>query len=239
MQKPYQVMQSSKISFLQLCLTLLFVVSLLVSNVITAKQVQLPFGIVMTGAVFIFPITYILSDLFSEVYGYKWSRTTAYLGFAANLFMVIVFSLVIISPSPSFWPHQEAFKTVLGNTPRILFASLLAFMIGDWVNDRLFKKMKEKYPTTHEAFGWRAIMSSMAGELVDSLIFLPIAFIGLMPIENLIVMTITQVLIKTGYEIVILPVTYKIVTLVSTYESRKYESGPQTLYTYDKKQIQR
>ena len=119
------------ISFLQLVLTLLFVVSLLISNVIASKQVLLPFGIVMTGAVFIFPITYILSDLFSEVYGYRWSRLTCYMGFAANLFMVMVFSLVIITPAPSFWTNQEAFQAVLGNT-RIYSHTI--FMIGDHTN---------------------------------------------------------------------------------------------------------
>jgi len=207
-----------KYSFLQLCLTLLFVVGLLISNIIASKQVQLPFGIVMTGAVFIFPITYILSDVFSEVYGYRWSRITAYLAFAANIFMVIIFSLIIISPAPSFWGNQEAFKTVLGNTPRILIASLTAFMIGDLVNDKVFKKMKEKYLNTHKKFGLRAIISSFAGELIDSLIFLPIAFIGVMPIKTLAIMTIFQVLIKVGYEIIILPVTYKIVYMISNYE---------------------
>ena len=87
-------MNKKKISVMQMCLTLLFVVSLVVSNIITSKQVLLPFGITMTGAVFIFPITYVLSDLFSEVYGYKWSRFTCYLGFLANLFAVIAFTLV-------------------------------------------------------------------------------------------------------------------------------------------------
>ncbi len=212
--------KTNNISFLQLVLTLLFVVSLLISNIITSKQVLLPFGIVMTGAVFIFPITYILSDLFSEIYGYRWSRLTCYMGFAANLFMVIVFSLVIVTPAPSFWTHQEAFQTVLGNTPRILFASLLAFVIGDLVNDKIFRRMKEKHPTSHKGFGWRAIISSFVGEAVDSLIFLPIAFLGQMPISNLVVMLIVQVLIKTGYEIVILPITYRIVKIVSKHENK-------------------
>jgi len=213
--------KNHNISSLQLVLTLLFVVSLLISNVIASKQVLLPFGIVMTGAVFVFPLTYILSDVFSEVYGYRWSRLTAYMAFAANLFMVIVFSLVIITPAPSFWTHQEAFQTVLGSTPRILFASLSAFMVGDFINDRVFKRMKEKYPRSHKGFGWRAIISSFAGEVVDSLIFLPIAFLGQMPIINLVVMLITQVLIKTGYEVVILPITYKVVHAVSKYENGK------------------
>ena len=208
------------ISELQLYLTLLFVVSLLISNIITAKQVLLPFGIVMTGAVFVFPITYILSDLFSEVYGYRWSRVTCYLGFAANLFMVLIFSAVIATPAPDYWLNQEAFQTVLGNTPRVLVASLLAFVLGDFVNDRVFRKMKEKYPNSIKGFGWRAILSSVCGELVDSLIFLPIAFIGQMPLKTLAVMTVMQVLIKTGYEVVILPVTRLVVKKTLAYENR-------------------
>lgn len=208
------------ISELQLYLTLLFVVSLLISNIITAKQVLLPFGIVMTGAVFVFPITYILSDLFSEVYGYKWSRITCYLGFAANLFMVLIFSAVIATPAPDYWLNQEAFQTVLGNTPRVLVASLLAFVLGDFVNDRVFRKMKEKYPNSIKGFGWRAILSSVCGELVDSLVFLPIAFIGQMPLKTLAVMTVMQVLIKTGYEVVILPITRLVVKKTSAYENR-------------------
>ena len=226
------------ISFLQLVLTLLFVVSLLISNIIASKQVLLPFGIVMTGAVFIFPITYILSDVFSEVYGYRWSRLTCYMGFAANLFMVIVFSLVIVTPAPDFWTHQEAFQTVLGNTPRIWVASMLAFIIGDLVNDKVFRRMKQKYPTTHQGFGWRAIISSFAGEVIDSAIFLPLAFIGQMPVESLIQMMIAQVFIKTGYEVMILPVIYRVVKFISKLEN-SVQAVPKTVYNYDNKQIQK
>lgn len=214
------VNSNEKISFLQLVLTVLFVSSLLISNVITAKQVLLPFDIVMTGAVFVFPITYILSDLFSEIYGYKYSRRTCYIAFAMNLFMVVVFQLVIETTPPAFWNNQQAFETVLGNTPRILFASLTAFVLGDYINDRVFKKLKESHPKDHKGFGFRAIASSFCGELVDSLIFLPIAFIGTMPITSLIEMTIMQVVIKTGYEIIILPVTKYIVKVVSAYENK-------------------
>lgn len=206
------------ISNLQLTLTTLFVVSLLISNVITAKQVLLPFGITMTGAVFIFPITYILSDLFSEVYGYKWSRRTCYLAFTMNLFMVLIFTAVIKTPAPDYWQNQQAFETVLGSTPRILFASLLAFLVGDLVNDKVFKKFKDKHPNDHKGFSFRAILSSFCGELADSLIFLPIAFIGQMPLATLGVMAITQVTIKIAYEIIILPITKTIVKKVSTYE---------------------
>lgn len=207
-----------KVSVLQLLLTLLFVVSLLISNIITGKQVLLPFGIVMTGAVFIFPITYILSDVFSEVYGYKWSRFTCYLGFIFNLFMVLIFTLVINTSYPPYWANQEAFQTVLGNTPKILFASLLAYLIGDLINDKVFRKLKAKYKDTHKGFSTRAIISSICGEVVDSAIFLPIAFIGTMPAKTLLIMAITQVSIKVLYEIMILPVTNIIVRKVSKYE---------------------
>lgn len=211
------------VSELQLVLTLLFVVALVVSNIITSKQVLLPFNITMTGAVFIFPITYILSDLVSEVYGYRWSRLTCYFGFAANLFAALVFSAVIQSPAPSYWQNQEAFQTVLGSTPRVLVASLLAFVIGDFVNDQIFARMKRKYPDSIKGFGSRAIFSSLMGELVDSLVFLPLAFWGLMPVQTLVIMTLSQVVIKTGYELVILPFTTIAVKLVSRYENRKVE----------------
>ena len=211
-------MKKERISFLQVCLTIVFVTAMLISNVITAKQVLLPGGITMTGAVFIFPITYILSDVFSEVYGYKWSRVTCYFAFSMNLFMVIVFSLVIQTPAPSYWTNQEAFATVLGSTPRVMGASLLAYVIGDFVNDRVFRKMKAKHSDELKGFGWRAIISSFFGELCDSLVFLPIAFLGQMPLKTLATMTVCQVLIKTGYEVVILPLT----TLVAK-KTNKYE----------------
>lgn len=207
-----------KVSELQLILTVLFVACLLISNIIASKQVLLPFNITMTGAVFIFPITYILSDLFSEIYGYRWSRITCYLGFAMNLLMVTVFSAVIASPAPSYWTHQEAFQTVLGSTPKILFASLLALLVGDFVNDRVFRKMKQKHPDSLKGFGFRAIASSVVGQIVDSTIFLPIVFLGTMPIQTLLIMGMTQVLIKVIYEIIILPITKLVAQKVSKYE---------------------
>ena len=218
-------MKKERISFLQVCLTIVFVTAMLISNVITAKQVLLPGGITMTGAVFIFPITYILSDVFSEVYGYKWSRITCYFAFSMNLFMVIVFSLVIQTPAPSYWTNQEAFATVLGSTPRVMGASLLAYVIGDFVNDRVFRKMKEKHSDELKGFGWRAIISSFFGELCDSLVFLPIAFLGQMPLKTLATMTVCQVLIKTGYEIVILPLTTFVAKKANKYEKELRENA--------------
>lgn len=209
---------NKKVSELQLLLTVLFVSCFMISNVITAKQVLLPFGITMTGAVFIFPITYVLSDLFSEVYGYRWSRITCYMAFAMNLLMVVFFSLVISTPAPGYWTNQEAFQTVLGNTPRVFVASMLAFIAGDFVNDKIFQKMKMQHQNSIRGFEARAIVSSLFGELVDSLIFLPLAFLGQMPVSTLATMTVMQVLIKTGYEIVILPITRIVVRRIAAYE---------------------
>lgn len=207
-----------KTSTLQTILTVLFVTCMVVSNIITAKQVQLPFNIVMTGGIMVFPMTYVLSDVFSECYGYRWSRITCYLAFAMNLFSVVIFTIAINTPAPSFWDGQTAFQTVLGNTPRILCASLMAYIIGDLMNDKVFRAMKSKHQHEMKGFGTRAIVSSLVGEIFDSLIFFPIAFLGQMPIESLIQMGVLEVAIKVGYEVVILPLTTQVAKSVNRYE---------------------
>ena len=209
-----------KMSMIQALLTLIFVVAYVVSNVITAKQLQFPFGITMTGAVFTFPITYVLSDMFSEVYGYKWSRITCYLAFLSSLFATVIFQLVIITPAPAHWTGQEAFVTTLGASPRILASSVTAFVLGDFVNDRVFRRMKRKHDDM-KGFAWRAILSSLCGETVDCAVFLPLAFIGTMPLSNLVIMAITQVFLKTGYEVVIIPLT--------TFVTKKVLAAEQTI----------
>ena len=206
------------ISKTQTYLTVLYVTAFVVSNIAAAKQFLLPFGITMTGAVIVFPITYILSDLFSEVYGYKWSRITCYLGFAMNVFAVIVFQIAISTPAPDYWTNQEAFATVLGNTPRILIASLAAFVVGDFVNDKVFRRMKGDN-NSMKGFAWRAIASSFCGEIADSVIFIPLAFIGQMPPKTLVIMGITQVCLKVGYEIIIVPLTTFITKKVAAKEA--------------------
>lgn len=207
-----------KTTTLQAILTVIFVSAMLISNIITTKQLQFPFGITMTGAIVIFPITYILSDVFSECYGYKWSRITCYLAFAMNLLMVGIFALTINLPAPAYWQNQEAYQTVLGSTPRVLVSSLLAYVIGDFVNDKIFAKMKEKHLNDSKGFSLRAIVSSIGGNFIDSFIFLPLAFFGEMPFETLAVMCITQVGLKTLYETIMLPLTNLTVKMVSKYE---------------------
>lgn len=211
-------MKKESYSFMQVALTVLFVSAFLISNVVTSRQVALPFGLSISGGIFIFPITYILSDVFSEVYGYKWSRVTCYLAFAMNLLMSLIFTLVISVPAPSYFTSQAAFETVLGNSPRVLFASLLAYVMGDLANDRVFAKMKAKHENEITGFGARAILSSLVGELSDSLIFVPIAFLGTMPVSSLLTMIVTQVLLKTSYEVIILPITTLVAKKLTVYE---------------------
>lgn len=208
-----------KTTSLQAILTVVFVSAMLISNIITSKQLQFPFGITMTGAIVIFPITYILSDVFSECYGYKWSRLTCYLAFAMNLLMVLVFTLTINLPAPAYWENQTAYQTVLGNSPRVLASSLLAYVVGDFINDKIFQKMKAKHENETKGFGLRAIVSSIGGNFIDSFIFLPLAFYGLMPLQTLAIMCITQVGLKTLYELIILPLTVLTVKTVNKYEA--------------------
>lgn len=208
--------QKTKISMLQAILTVAYVVALITSNVIGGKQMELLFGVAVTAGGLTFPITYILSDIFSEVYGYKWSRRTCYIAFASNLFVAGFCMLAIKMPPASFYTNQEAYAIVLGNTPRMLFSSLFAYVIGDWANDRVFQKMKAK--DGDKKFGLRAILSSVVGELVDSAIFTPLAFAGTMPISGMVSSIITYGIAKCIFEIVLLPVTSYCAKKVNEYE---------------------
>jgi len=215
-------MKETKISRLQCILAVLFVTAHIISNITTVKQVSLPFGFTTTCGVFVFPITYILSDVFSEVYGYKFSRFTCYISFAMNILATGIFFLAIISPHPVWWEDQEAFATVLGNTPRILIASLSAFVLGDFVNDKVFERLRQKGEKT---FALRAILSSFCGQIVDSLIFIPIAFVGIMPIRDMLLMMGLEITVKTIYETAVVPLTAIIAKKTKKYEQRSLADG--------------
>lgn len=217
----------TRISPLQNILTITFVAVLIISNIISSRIFDL-FGFNMTSAVFLFPITYILSDVFSEVYGYAWSRRTCYTAFVANLIAVLIFAIVSILPvgdDPYNALVADSFKLVLNGSLACSIASIVAFVLGDFANDKIFAKLKRKHEgiTNHKAFGLRAILSSFVGELADSVIYLPLAFLVLNPImtvKDVIIMIALQVVIKTTYEIIILPFTTFIVKKVSNYESK-------------------
>lgn len=209
----------NKISVMQATLTMAYVVCFIISNVLAAKQYIFIGDIALNCGTIVFPITYILSDIFSEVYGYKWSRISWFMAVSSCLFFVVCAEIAIQMPFPSFWGNQEAFSTILGSAPRTLFASLVAFGVGDYLNDRIFRKMKQKHNGSLKGFGFRAILSSLVGETFDSLIFFPLAFYGIVPIETMLITGVALVLMKTGYECIIFPVTKALAKKIIKIES--------------------
>lgn len=200
------------ISNVQVVLTVVFVSALIISNIISSRIFNF-FGYSMTSAVIVFPITYVLSDVFSEIYGYRYSRLTCYLAFGANFCAVLIFWLVSFLPVHPYGVEvAEAFKTILLGSFACTMASFIAFVIGDFVNDRIFAKMKVNHEgiTNHKGFMGRAILSSIAGEFFDSAIYLPLAFLvfnPIMKVKDVIIMILMQVVLKTSYEIIIFPIT--------------------------------
>jgi len=204
----------SKYSDLFLYLSIIFMVCLLLSNILASKILEI--GIFSTtSGVIIFPISYIINDIFSEVYGYNKTKKIIVFGFLMNLFMVLIFSLAIALPSPEWFQNNNAFKIILGSTPRNCIASLMAYLFGSLVNSKLLVKMKEQ---NNNKFGIRAVVSTLFGELTDSLIFVFIAFVGNLDIQQIVTMILTQVIVKTLYEVVCLPLTTFVVKKVKEYE---------------------
>ncbi len=198
---------------------MIFTVSLLLSNVIVDMQFSLPFGASTVGSVILFPLTYVLSDIFSEVYGYRWSRVTCYIAFVMNVLMVLIFEITLKLQYPDSFTGQAAFETVLSSAPRITAASLIAYVIGDFANDRIFARMKRKHQDETAGFTSRAIVSSIVGEFTDCLVFLPLAFAGTLPIVTLVSIGKAQVVVKIAFEVVLLPLTTVFVRFVRRFES--------------------
>lgn len=216
--------KKEKVSPLFLILVVINTVAMLIANIIACKVFSIGFA-VLPCAVIVFPITYILSDVFSEVYGYEWSRKTAWIAFGANLMMVGFFQLAIMIPGVDEG-LGEAMKSVLGTTPWSLGASLIAYMIGDFANDRVFKRLKEK--DGNKGFWYRAILSSLCGELCDSLIFIPLGmnifpklFLGFefMSWKQILIAIPAQAITKTLYESCVVPFTAMIAKKCKEYEN--------------------
>lgn len=203
------------VSVLFMLAGILFATCLLISNILATKILLIGTWAAPAG-VLIFPIAYILNDVITEVWGFGKARMIIWTGFVVNLIAVLFFSLGIAIPGAPFWQNQEAFSTVLGSTPRIVIASLSAYLIGSFLNAFVMSRMK--VATKGKGFSVRAILSTLVGESADSLIFIAIAFAGTFPASVLIVMIFTQAMLKTAYEILILPVTLQVVKLVKRVE---------------------
>ncbi|MCK5273944.1 MAG: queuosine precursor transporter [Alphaproteobacteria bacterium] len=186
----------------------LFVTSLIVSNIIAVKLIDVA-GMILPAAIVIFPISYILGDVLTEVYGFARARQVIWLGFLCNLFAVIAISIGGLLPAAGFWGGQEAYDMILGAVPRILAASFLAYLVGEFVNAYVLARLKVAMEGRHL---WvRTIGSTLAGQLLDSAIFITIAFAGIMPVEVLLGAIVTQWLVKSAYEALATPLTYAVV----------------------------
>ncbi len=193
----------------------LFVTCLITANIIAVKLISV-FGLVLPAAIIIFPISYILGDVLTEVYGYRQARRVIWLGFSCNLILVVVVWLGQLLPGASFWDGQAAYERILGYTPRILAASFVAYLVGEFSNSFVLAKMKI---ATNGRWLWtRTIGSTLVGQGLDSLVFITLAFGGTIPLSALASAIITQWLAKSIYEAAVTPVTYKVVNFLKRQE---------------------
>lgn len=192
-------------------LGIVFCVCLVAANLLETKVVQLG-PVAVTAGLIVFPVSYIINDCIAEVWGFRKARLIIWMGFLMNFFVVALGQLAIAIPAAPFWEGEEAFDFVFGMAPRIAAASLMAFLVGSFINAYVMSRMKVASQGRH--FSARAILSTLAGESADSLIFFPLAFGGLMPVNELVKMMVVQVVLKTAYEVVILPVTIRVVNYI-------------------------
>ena len=193
----------------------LFVAVLLISNVASSKILKLG-PLTFDGGTILFPISYIFGDILTEVYGYANSRRVIWTGFIAALLMSVIFIIVGKLPPAPGWNDQDAYQKILGLTPRIVIASLLAYFSGEFSNSYTLAKMKI---LTRGKWLWtRTIGSTIIGEGVDTLLFVTIAFFGVLPNSLLISVIISNYIFKVGFEAVFTPATYLAVNFLKRNE---------------------
>lgn len=204
-----------KVSVPFMIMGILFVVCLILANLLETKIIQLG-PITATAGLMVFPISYIINDCIVEVWGYRKARFIIWIGFAMNFFVVGLTQLAVLIPAASFWESEAAFNSIYGMAPRIVAGSFCAFLIGSFINAFVMSRMK--IASNGKNFSIRAIVSTIAGESADSIIFFPIAFGGIIPFNSLLLMIITQICLKSSYEIIILPVTIRVVKWIKKIE---------------------
>lgn len=193
----------------------LFVTCLITANLIAVKLISL-FGWILPAAVFVFPLSYITGDVLTEVYGYSRARKVIWLGFFCNFIFVLFVWIGQILPPAVFWDGQAAYARILGYTPRLLAASFLAYLVGEFANAFVLAKMKI---ATRGKWLWlRTIGSTVVGQGLDSAIFITLAFAGTIPGKGLMSAVITQWLAKSIYEASVTPLTYGVVNFLKRKE---------------------
>lgn len=215
--------KETSVSLLFLLFSMLFTVCLITANLLGTKQIALG-PINVTGGLLIFPVSYIINDCVCEVWGYRKARLLIWTGFLMNFLFVMVCALCDAIPGAPYWNNQEGFHAIFGLAPRIAAASFMAFLVGSFLNAYVMSRMKVSSKGKH--FSLRAVASTLIGEGADSLIFFPLAFYGVIPTSELPILMFWQVVLKTSYEVVVLPITIRVVNMVKAYEGEDvYDEG--------------
>ena len=204
-------------------LGILFNVCLIAANLLETKVITLC-GLTVTAGLLVFPVSYIINDCIAEVWGFRKARLIIWTGFAMNFFVVSLGLVAVALPAAPFWAGEEHFNFVFGMAPRIVAASLAAFLVGSFLNAYVMSRMKLRSGGRH--FSVRAIASTVVGETADSLLFFPIAFGGIIAWRELAAMMVLQIVLKSLYEVIILPVTVRVVRYVKRIDgSDVYDEG--------------
>ena len=203
--------------------SILFCVCLIAANTLETKQISV-LGISLTGGLIVFPISYIINDCVCEVWGFQKARLLIWTGFAMNFFFVAMGALCDLIPGAPYWTNEAGFHAIFGLAPRVAAASFVAFIVGSFANAYVMSKMKLRDGGHH--FSWRAILSTIAGESLDSLIFFPLALGGVVPTPELPKLMLWQVVLKTLYEVIALPITIRVVKALKAHEGEDvYDEG--------------
>ena len=203
------------VSVLFMLFSILFCVCLIAANVLETKQIAVG-PISLTGGLIVFPISYIINDCVCEVWGFRKARLLIWMGFVMNFFFVAMGAICDLIPGADYWNNDEGFHAIFGLAPRIALASFVAFVVGSFVNAYVMSRMKIR--DGGKRFSARAILSTIAGETCDSVIFFPLALAGVVPASELPWLMLWQVILKTGYEVVALPLTMRVVKVLKQYE---------------------
>ena len=207
--------EKKQVSVLFMLFSILFCVCLIAANLLETKQISV-LDISLTGGLIVFPVSYIINDCVCEVWGYRKARLLIWTGFAMNFFFVTMGALCDWIPGAPYWHNEAGFHAIFGLAPRIAVASFVAFLAGSFANAYVMSKMKIHDQGRH--FSSRAVWSTVVGESCDSLLFFPLALGGVVPTEELPKLMIWQVVLKTLYEVIALPVTIRVVKFMKKHE---------------------
>ena len=204
-----------QVSVLFMLFGMLFCVCLITANVLETKQMTLG-PLSLTGGLIVFPVSYIINDCVCEVWGYSKTRLLIWYGFAMNFIFVSFGALCDALPGAPYWTNDAGFHAIFGLAPRIAFASFLAFIVGSFINASVMSRMKVS--SGGRPFPLRALVRTVFGETADSVILFPIALWGVVPNGEIPVLIISQIFLKTLYEVLILPITIRVVRATKRYE---------------------